>query len=148
MIPNSALDELSERGSDSDVFEIKQKEERLNSSELIKVSKLLEDEKATRLMLESKRDSLEEKVIALENEINILIEQQSHKEIEYERIYSSFKRIEREKEEFEQKSKELKKVVESNQSHFAIQTKTLENNYEKQINTLVKRCILIKQIEK
>ncbi len=86
-------------------------------------------------------NSQEKKINELENEIITLIEQQSIKEIEYERMQAAYKRAEREKEELEQKAKELRKAIETNQNHFAQQTKSLTQQLEKTQASLV--CYLI-----
>ncbi len=66
-----------------------------------------------------------------------MIEQQSIKEIEYERILSSFERVEKEKTEIELKCKELKKAIEANQINFSHQIKSNQALHEKQLNELV-----------
>lgn len=51
--------------------------------------------------------------------MNELVIEKSHKDIESERLLAGLKRFEREKEESEKKLKELKKIIEANQSSFA-----------------------------
>lgn len=50
---------------------------------------------------------------------------------------SNFKRAERDREEYEQKIKELKKIIETNQTQFSNQMKITIAKFEKTIQELV-----------
>lgn len=62
---------------------------------------------------------------------------QPSKQTEIEKMTSNFKRAERDREEYEQKIKELKKIIETNQTQFSIQMKNTTAKFEKTIKDLV-----------
>ncbi len=57
---------------------------------------------------------------------------------EVEKIATNLRRAERDREEYEQKVKELKKVIETNQSQFTNQLKNINAKNDKIIQELVK----------
>lgn len=64
---------------------------------------------------------------------------QPPKSTEGERMMNNFKRAERDREEYEQKIKELKKIIEMNQTQFANQLKNINSKHDKAIQELVLR---------
>jgi len=50
---------------------------------------------------------------------------------------NNFKRAERDREEYEQKIKELKKIIEMNQTQFSNQLKNINSKHDKAIQELV-----------
>lgn len=58
--------------------------------------------------------------------------------METEKVLANLKRAERDREEYEQKVKNLKKVIETNQNQFAQQLKTVKEKHQKAIDELVK----------
>ena len=128
----------SQKSENNEQLRQRLEEEIAQKEALIEEKQILVSSSKTFLILEINKN------LALENQINSLVEQQSINEIEFERTLSGLKRLEREKEELEQKVKELKKAIESNQNSFVNQTKQLQSQFEKQILDLViKKLIML-----
>mgnify|MGYP002620410366 FL=1 len=128
----------SQKSENNEQLRQRLEEEIAQKEALIEEKQILVSSSKTFLILEINKN------LALENQINSLVEQQSVNEIEFERTLSGLKRLEREKEELEQKVKELKKAIESNQNSFVNQTKQLQSQFEKQILDLViKKLIML-----
>jgi len=77
------------------------------------------------------------KVKELETQLSLGNSGLPPKQTEIEKMTSNFKRAERDREEYEQKIKELKKIIETNQTQFSNQMKNTTAKFEKTIQELV-----------